>query len=73
MLEDVAAGFRECMRVLKPDGVLIFKWADTSIPVAKITKVFGVQPLFGHRSGVKSNTHWMCFMKLESEVQDEAN
>lgn len=65
MLEDVAAGFHECMRVLKPDGVLIFKWADTSISVAKITKAFGVQPLFGHRSGIKSNTHWMCFMKLE--------
>ncbi len=25
MLRD---GFRECMRVLKPDGVLIFKWSE---------------------------------------------
>lgn len=25
MLHD---GFRECMRVLKPDGVLIFKWSE---------------------------------------------
>ena len=29
MLHD---GFRECMRVLKPDGVLIFKWSEAQIP-----------------------------------------
>lgn len=64
MMDNIAAGFRECMRVLKPDGVLIFKWADTSVKVANIIKVFGQQPLFGHRSGIKSNTHWLCFMKV---------
>ena len=64
MMGIVADGFRECIRVLKPDGVLIFKWADTSMPVSKIIKYFGQQPLFGHRSGIKSNTHWLCFMKV---------
>ena len=29
MLHD---GFAECMRVLKPDGVLIFKWSEYDIP-----------------------------------------
>ena len=56
-------GFSECMRVLIPDGVLIFKWSDISISTREIIDVIGHEPLFGHRSGKKMNTHWMCFMK----------
>ena len=51
MLHD---GFRECMRVLKPDGVLIFKWAETQIPAGEVWEAIGERPLFGHRSGKKS-------------------
>lgn len=61
MLRD---GFAECMRVLKPDGVLIFKWAETQIPAADVWKAIGEKPLFGHHSGKKSQTFWGCFMKL---------
>ena len=61
MLHD---GFRECMRVLKPDGVLVFKWAETQIPAAEVWKAIGQKPLFGHHSGKKSGTFWGCFMKL---------
>ena len=61
MLHD---GFRECMRVLKPDGVLIFKWAETQIPAGEVWEAIGERPLFGHRSGKKSQTFWGCFMKL---------
>lgn len=57
-------GFWECMRVLKADGVLIFKWSDISISTREVIKVIGKEPLFGHRSGKKMNTHWMCFMKI---------
>lgn len=64
MLHD---GFLECKRVLKPDGVLIFKWAETQIPAADVWKAIGEKPLFGHHSGKKSQTFWGCFMKLESE------
>lgn len=62
MLHD---GFQECMRVLKPDGVLIFKWSEYDIPAADVWKAIGEKPLFGHHSGKKSNTFWACFMKLE--------
>lgn len=62
MLHD---GFEECMRVLKPDGVLIFKWSETEIPAADVWKAIGQKPLFGHHSGKKMNTFWACFMKLE--------
>lgn len=62
MLHD---GYRECMRVLKPDGVLIFKWAETQIPAEKVWAAIGEKPLFGHHSGKKSKTFWGCYMKLE--------
>ena len=61
MLHD---GFRECMRVLKPDGVLIFKWAETQIPAGEVWEAIGEKPLFGHRSGKNAKTFWGCFMKL---------
>lgn len=57
------AGFAEGMRVLKPDGVLIFKWSEYNIPAADVWKAIGQKPLFGHHSGKKSTTFWGCFMK----------
>ena len=60
MLHD---GFCECMRVLKPDGVLIFKWSEHDIPAQKVWDAIGQKPLFGHHSGKKSQTFWGCFMK----------
>lgn len=60
MLHD---GFMEGMRVLKPDGVLIFKWSEYDIPAADVWKAIGQKPLFGHHSGKKSTTFWGCFMK----------
>lgn len=61
MLHD---GFAECMRVLRPDGVLILKWSDISITTRQLINAIGQEPLFGHRSGKKMNTHWLTFMKL---------
>jgi ubiquinone/menaquinone biosynthesis C-methylase UbiE len=61
-------GFKECMRVLKPDGVLIFKWAETQISTRDVIDAIGEEPLFGHRSGKKMNTHWLCFMKQSEDL-----
>lgn len=63
--EDLRAGFAECFRVLKSDGVLIFKWNETQVPVRKVLSLAGHKPLFGHRSGKKANTHWITFMKVD--------
>ena len=62
MLHD---GFTECMRVLKRDGILIFKWSEYDIPANDVWKAIGQKPLFGHHSGKKSTTFWGCFMKGE--------
>lgn len=64
--EDLAAGFRECFRVLEPLGVLIFKWSEVRIPVAEVLELTPERPLIGHRSGARMNTHWIAFMKAGS-------
>ena len=61
---DIKAGFDECMRVLEPNGVLIFKWNEAQITTSKILKVIGVQPLFGHPTGKHGRTIWLAFMKI---------
>lgn len=61
----LSKGFKECFRVLKPGGFLIFKWNETDIKVSEILKLTPEKPVFGHISGKRSNTHWICFMKSE--------
>lgn len=61
--EILRKGFSECFRVLEPGGILIFKWNETDIKVSEILKLTPQKPIFGHISGKRSNTHWICFMK----------
>lgn len=61
--DDLKRGFSECFRVLKKDGVLIFKWSEGNIPLKEILKLTPYPPLFGHPSGKAQKTHWVCFMK----------
>ena len=61
--DDIRQGFEECMRVLKPNGTLIFKWNEQQIPTSRIIEVIGQKPLFGHTSGKGGKTIWMCFLK----------
>jgi SAM-dependent methyltransferase len=64
--EMLRLGFAECFRVLRPEGTLIFKWSDCSVPVSEILKLTPHKPLFGHRSGKQATTHWMAFLKPNS-------
>lgn len=61
--EILTKGFAECFRVLAPGGFLIFKWNETDIKVTEILKLTPEKPIFGHISGKRANTHWICFMK----------
>lgn len=60
---DIREGFSECMRVLKPGGVLIFKWNEDQITVKQVLSAIGESPLFGHPSGRSGKTKWMTYMK----------
>lgn len=59
----LADGFRECFRVLKVEGTLIFKWCETQIPLSRILALTPHKPLYGHRSGAASKTHWVAFIR----------
>lgn len=61
-------GFKECFRVLKSDGFLIFKWADIDIPVSKVLALINEKPLFGNRCGKAAKTHWIIFKKNENTI-----
>jgi hypothetical protein len=58
--EDIKQGFDECMRVLEPAGILVFKWNEEQIKLKDILSVIKYKPLFGDR---RSKTIWTIFMK----------
>ena len=60
---DFRLGFAECFRVLKPYGTLIFKWCETDYPLKEVLALTEMKPLYGHRSGKLSKTHWVAFLK----------
>jgi SAM-dependent methyltransferase len=61
--DDLRRGFAECFRVLKRDGVLVFKWNEMHIPLKEILALTPMKPLFGNRGGKAAKTHWVVFMK----------
>lgn len=48
------------MRVMKPTGVMVFKWNEDQIPIKEIFKAFGKQPILGD---MRSKTKWSIFIK----------
>lgn len=44
--EDIRRGFKECMRVLKTNGTLIFKWNEQQIKLKEILNIIDYKPLF---------------------------
>ena len=60
--DDIKQGFSECMRVLKPCGVLAFKWSEEQIKTKDVLSIIPYKPLFGDK---KSKTRWLIFIKAE--------
>lgn len=58
--EEIRRGFNECMRVLEPGGVLVFKWNEEQIKLKDVLSLIDYSPLFGDR---RSKTIWVVFMK----------
>ena len=70
---DMAEGFRECFRVLKPEGVLIFKWCSVEVPLERVLALAPQPPLFGHTTDQKCRTHWCAFLKHNMVLSDNAD
>lgn len=62
--DDLKQGFEECMRVLKTNGTLVFKWNEDQIKLKDVLQCFGQKPLYGNK---RAKTHWLVFMKLDGE------
>lgn len=62
--QDISRGFDECMRVLKVNGILIFKWNEEQVKLSSILSAVNYRPLFGNR---RAKTHWLVFYKTENE------
>ena len=58
--QDLKQGFEECMRVLKGNGVLLFKWNEEQIKTKEVFEAFGQQPILGDK---RSKTRWSVFIK----------
>lgn len=72
--DDLKQGFSECFRVLKPNGILVFKWNETDVAVSEIIKLSPYAPLFGNKSGKLNKTHWIVFMKnTEMELKENVS
>lgn len=56
----IERAFKECFRVLKNNGVLIFKWNDEQIPFAEVVKLSPYKPIFGDK---RAKTRWTVFVK----------
>ena len=66
---DFRLAFKELWRVLKPYGVLVFKWNTHKIKLKEVLNCFPIKPKFGQRTtGSKgrkeTKTYWFCFMKI---------
>lgn len=67
---DLSEGFKECWRVLRPSGTLIFKWTDKDIPLSQILELFKpISPVFGDKKITSKkldiNRFWLVFFKQE--------
>lgn len=62
--QDIADGFCECLRVLKPYGVLIFKWNESDVKLSTVLDLCPINPLVTQRTGKNNKTIWATFMKI---------
>lgn len=66
---DMRKIFNEAWRVLKPNGTLIFKWADKDVPLAELLYVLERELVFGDKKPAANkagtNRFFLVFFKDE--------
>ena len=69
--QDLKKGLKELFRVLKPKGLLIFKWCDNrkETDIKMILKLFPYPPICGTKTGTSNNNHWICFLKYNVNMK----
>lgn len=59
----MTSAFAECWRVLRPEGTLVFKWYEYTIPLSEVLECAPCAPVLGNRKPRQSKTHWLVFFK----------
>lgn len=67
--EDMKRIFKEAWRVLKPNGTLIFKWADKDVSLAELLYVLEREPVFGDKKPAanKAGTNLFFLVSFKDE------
>lgn len=61
---EIGQGFKECFRILKPNGTLIFKWVTRDITLKQILDVIEIRPIIFHKN---NNTFFLVFFKVKEQ------
>lgn len=75
--DDLARGFAECFRVLKPNGTLVFKWCDSYKSLDEVLAFAPKEypPVLWHRTVSRSGskfTYFVIFVKARKENHEMA-
>lgn len=62
--DDIEQGLSECWRVLKQNGIMVFKWNEEQISLPMIKDLLPCDPIIGQRRG---KTIWLIFFKSEEK------
>lgn len=69
--DNLRKGFAECFRVLKPNGVLVFKWCDSFRSIDKVLELTPQRPVLSHAVSSRSekrHTYFVIFIKGENDA-----
>lgn len=69
--QQLEAGFKECLRVLRPGGTLVFKWNEADIALRDVLALAPIAPLFGNQQPKRLGTHWVVFLKPSGRPSGE--
>lgn len=66
--ESIRKGFENGFRILRNNGVLLFKWSDVQIPHKDVIELSPYKPLLGDKRG---STRWTVFLKAACLQKEE--
>jgi len=66
-------GIKRLFQILKPEGIFVLKWCESSKKTDEVIKLIPYQPLFGSRTGQKHNNFWIVFLKYDVNNKLEVN
>ena len=67
--KELKNGIKECFRVLKPKGIFILKWNEVDKPIDEVLSLFPYPPLVGTKTGQRTETHWIMFLKYDVNMK----